>query len=162
QRSYGKGLVQNTKPVGYNSMLKLTTSKYYIPSGRCIQGVEYENGQPKDIPDELRSKFKTRKGRTVLDGGGVTPDVKLAPAKQHALTKAVLEKNLVFHFATQYVQGRDSITRPEVFRFDDYPQFIQFCRDRKFTFTSELEQSLQELKKKAAEKGADAATMSDI
>ena len=71
QRSFGKGLVQNTVNIAYNNRVKLTTSKYYIPSRRCIQSVEYQDGEPVDIPDEQRSKFKTRNGRVVLDGGGV-------------------------------------------------------------------------------------------
>lgn len=162
QRSYGKGLVQNTRPVGYNSMLKLTTSKYYIPSGRCIQGVEYENGEPKDIPDAMRSKFKTKNGRTVLDGGGVAPDVKMAPPQQHELTKALLEKNMIFNYATQYALSRDSIAKPKVFVFDDYDNFKQFCREKNFVFISELEASLQSLKKKAEEKKADSSINADI
>ena len=75
QRSFGKGLVQNTKDLGYNAKIKLTTAKYYIPSGRCIQAVRYKNGEPVDIPDTERAPFKTRAGRSVLDGGGVAPDV---------------------------------------------------------------------------------------
>lgn len=162
QRSYGKGLVQNTRPVGYNSMLKLTTSKYYIPSGRCIQGVEYENGEPKDIPDALRSKFKTKNGRTVLDGGGITPDVKMAPAQQHELTKALLDKHMIFNYATQYALGRDSVAQPEAFVFDDFDHFRQFCKEKNFVFVSDLEASVQTLKKKAEEKKADSSITTDI
>ncbi|MFZ1704246.1 MAG: S41 family peptidase [Saprospiraceae bacterium] len=143
QRSYGKGLVQNTKPVGYNSILKLTTSKYYIPSGRCIQGVEYENGQPKDIPDDQRSKFKTKNGRTVLDGGGVTPDVKLAPTELSELTLALLEKNMIFHFATDYVRGKDSIDSPDVFKFNDFLSFEKYCKDKNFLYETNLEKSIK-------------------
>ena len=80
QRSYGKGLVQNTKDIGYNAKIKLTTAKYYIPSGRCIQSVEYEDGEPVDIADDKRAVFETRNGRKVLDGGGVAPDIKRSGA----------------------------------------------------------------------------------
>lgn len=80
QISYGKGLVQNTKDVGYNAKVKLTIAKYYIPSGRCIQSVKYENGEPVHLPDSLRVAFKTRNGRTVYDGGGVKPDIELPDA----------------------------------------------------------------------------------
>lgn len=80
QISYGKGLVQNTKDVGYNAKVKLTIAKYYIPSGRCIQSVKYENGEPVHLPDSLRVAFKTRNGRTVYDGGGVRPDIELPDA----------------------------------------------------------------------------------
>jgi carboxyl-terminal processing protease len=93
QRTYGKGLVQNFFEVGYNSRVKVTISKYYIPSGRCIQGVEYANGDPVDIPDSKRSKFKTKNGRTVLDGGGVTPDVKIEKPVLSNLMKALHEKD---------------------------------------------------------------------
>lgn len=153
QRSFGKGLVQNTKNVGYNSVLKLTTSKYYIPSGRCIQGVEYENGQPKDIPDELRSKFKTKNGRTVLDGGGVTPDIRLNPEELSELTKALTEKYVIFNFVTQYIQGKDSISSPETFRFTDFAAFQKFCSDKKFRYQTELEKQLSELKENAVKNG---------
>ena len=153
QRSFGKGLVQNTKNVGYNSVLKLTTSKYYIPSGRCIQGVEYENGQPKDIPDELRSKFKTKNGRTVLDGGGVTPDIRLNPEELSELTKALTEKYVIFNFVTQYIQGKDSISSPETFRFSDFAAFQKFCSDKKFRYQTELEKQLSELKENAVKNG---------
>ncbi|MCB0640654.1 MAG: PDZ domain-containing protein, partial [Phaeodactylibacter sp.] len=81
QRSYGKGLVQNTRDIGYNSKVKLTTAKYYIPSGRCIQSVEYQDGEPVHIADDKRAKFRTRNGRVVLDGGGVKPDV-IVPAPE--------------------------------------------------------------------------------
>jgi carboxyl-terminal processing protease len=149
QRSFGKGLVQNTKNVGYNSVLKLTTSKYYIPSGRCIQGVEYENGQPKDIPDEQRSKFKTKNGRTVLDGGGVTPDVRLVPAELSELTQALLDKHMIFHFATKFAQGKDSLTEPEKFRFEDFASFEKFCKENKFTYQTKVEKALTALKENA-------------
>lgn len=153
QRSYGKGLVQNTKNVGYNSVLKLTTSKYYIPSGRCIQGVEYENGQPKDIPDELRSKFKTKNGRTVLDGGGVTPDMRILPEELGELTKALTEQHIIFNFVTQYVQGKDSISSPETFRFDDFMAFRKYCSDKKFRHQTSLEKHLSDLKENAEKNG---------
>ncbi|MCI5083427.1 MAG: S41 family peptidase, partial [Saprospiraceae bacterium] len=100
QRSYGKGLVQNTKDIGYNAKLKLTTAKYYIPSERCIQSVEYEDGEPVDIPDERRSKFKTQNGRTVLDGGGVKPDVTVKKPSDAGVIKSLIDQNLIFDFVT--------------------------------------------------------------
>ncbi|MBK8854598.1 MAG: S41 family peptidase [Saprospiraceae bacterium] len=162
QRSFGKGLVQNTKNTGYNSILKLTTSKYYIPSGRCIQGVEYENGFPKDIPDEKRSKFKTKNGRTVLDGGGVTPDVKLTPVDISELTIALLEKNMIFHFVTQYVLSNDSIEEPEKFVFDDFTAFEKFCKDKNFTYQTSIEKNLAELKNAALKSNQKDIYNSDI
>ena len=126
QRSFGKGLVQNTRETGYNSRLKLTTSKYYIPSGRCIQGVEYENGAPKDIADHLRSKFKTRNGRTVLDGGGVTPDVKMDVKESPQIVKILLDSQYIFKYANQYTKRHDSIEAPNAFTFSDFEDFLQF------------------------------------
>ena len=89
QRSYGKGLVQNTKDVGYNSKVKLTTAKYYIPSGRCIQAVEYEDGEPIDIPESERGVFYTKNGRKVLDGGGVKPDLVMDKNEEDDFMKAI-------------------------------------------------------------------------
>ena len=123
QRSFGKGLVQNTKELPYNARLKLTISKYYIPSGRCIQGVEYENGEPKDIPDTQRSKFKTKNGRTVLDGGGVSPDVKTEGKVLSPVTKALLDQYMIYEFANVYCKGKDSIERVGRFSFKDYQPF---------------------------------------
>jgi carboxyl-terminal processing protease len=151
QRSYGKGLVQNTKSLGYNSHIKLTTSKYYIPSGRCIQGVEYENGEPKDIPEALRSKFKTKGGRTVLDGGGVLPDVKLAPREKKPVTQALLDKNVIFEFVNKYCIGKDSIAPVGTFSFSEYDDFVTFVKKQDFTYEIEAEKhikkSIEELQK---------------
>ena len=98
QRSFGKGLVQNTFEIGYNNRVKVTTSKYYIPSGRCIQGVEYDNGVPVDIPDDKRSVFKTKNKRPVLDGGGVTPDIKLPEPIKSPFVKALIDQNIIFDY----------------------------------------------------------------
>jgi len=146
QRTFGKGLVQNTEEIGYNSRVKLTTSKYYIPSRRCIQAVKYENGKPVDIPDEERSKFKTANGRVVLDGGGVTPDVRLEPKEPSEYTQALLKENMVFTFVNQYTADIDSIDAPGVFRFDDYEQFKTYVRNSDFDFKSELETEISELR----------------
>lgn len=160
QRSFGKGLVQNTKEMGYNSRLKLTTSRYYIPSGRCIQGVEYENGVPKDIPDSRRSVFKTRNGRQVLDGGGVTPDIRLEPVKKHVLTEALLEKHMIFKFANEYCAGTDSVAAPGSFVFTDFDRFLNFVKKSGFNFESEAEKNLQKMKE-ALTALTDPATMKD-
>lgn len=154
QRSYGKGLVQNTKNVGYNSVLKLTTSKYYIPSGRCIQSVAYENGQPKDIPDSQRSKFKTKNGRVVLDGGGITPDVRLEPQALGELTKALLEKHVIFNFVTEHIRNTDSISSPELYQFTDYPAFMAYVSASDFKFETETEKLLVQLQSAATKQSS--------
>ncbi len=146
QRSFGKGLVQNTKELPYNARLKITTSKYYIPSGRCIQGVEYENGEPKDIPDHLRSKFKTKNGRIVLDGGGVTPDIKLNAREIYPVTKALLEQNMIFEYVNSYCVGRDSISKVGEFKFNEYDNFVQFVKSRYFTYELDAEKHLAKVK----------------
>ncbi|MCE2788665.1 MAG: S41 family peptidase [Saprospiraceae bacterium] len=144
QRSYGKGLVQNTKDLPYNARIKLTTSKYYIPSGRCIQGVEYENGEPKDIPDSQRSKFKTRNGRTVLDGGGVTPDI-LLPARQiHSVTQALLDQYMIFEYANQFCLGKDSIAAVGTFTFTEFDGFLAFLKKKNFHYESNAEKLLKQ------------------
>ncbi len=155
QRTFGKGLVQNTEEIGYNSRVKLTTSKYYIPSRRCIQAVKYENGEPVDIPDSERSKFKTANGRVVLDGGGVTPDVKLPAKELSEFTKALLKDKVIFGYVNQYTSGIDSIDAPGEFKFADYAGFKSFVQGSDFKFQSELESKIQDLKKDS-EKGLSA------
>ena len=151
QRTFGKGLVQNTEEIGYNSRVKLTTSKYYIPSRRCIQAVKYENGEPVDIPDEERSKFKTANGRVVLDGGGVTPDVKLPAKEQSEFTKALISENIIFKFVNQYTADLDSIDAPGEFKFEQYDDFKSFVQSSGFDFKSDLEKKIEALQKDADE-----------
>ncbi|MCB9054202.1 MAG: S41 family peptidase, partial [Lewinellaceae bacterium] len=137
QRSYGKGLVQNTRDIGYNSKLKLTTAKYYIPSGRCIQSVEYEDGEPIHIPDDQRTPFKTRSGRTVLDGGGVKPDVMIDKFTDAAIVQGLLEQHLIFDYVTQFCLKHDSIPNVEEFYFQDFDGFVQFLEERQFDYDTE-------------------------
>jgi carboxyl-terminal processing protease len=150
QRSYGKGLVQNTKDVGYNSKLKLTTAKYYIPSGRCIQAVQYKDGKPVDIPEAQRAQFKTRNGRTVLDGGGVKPDIVLPQDTATGIVKALLEQDVIFDYVTQWAKNRESIDSIEIFKFDQWPEFVSFVKARNFGYESATEKKLKELRDMAA------------
>lgn len=150
QRSFGKGLVQNTKDVGFNAKIKLTTAKYYIPSGRCIQAVRYKNGQPVDIPDTERAPFKTRGGRAVLDGGGVKPDVLLPSDTATGVVKALLDQNIIFDYATQFALKHPSIDSVEVFSFTDFDDFTRFVQSKNFTYESAAEQKLKELAAVAA------------
>ncbi len=146
QRSYGKGLVQNQKEVGYNSRVKVTTSKYYIPSGRCIQSVEYANGEPVDISDDERSTFKTKNGRPVLDGGGVTPDVKMEVVLLDPIVKALLDENVIFKYVNKYVSNqKDTLDLKEI-AFTDFQDFKGFANSENFDFNLELENSLEKLK----------------
>ncbi|HNE30505.1 MAG TPA: S41 family peptidase, partial [Saprospiraceae bacterium] len=145
QRSFGKGLVQNTKDLGYNAKIKLTTAKYYIPSGRCIQAVRYKNGQPVDIPDSERARFKTRNGRPVLDGGGVTPDVMLPVDTATGIVRALLDQNIIFDYVTQWAFKHPSIDSIEVFNFTEWDDFTRYVQKRDFSYESEAEKKLKEL-----------------
>ena len=149
QRSYGKGLVQNTKELGYNAKTKITTSKYYIPSNRCIQSIEYENGEPKDIPDDLRATFYTRAGRPVKDGGGISPDLEIVRKPESEFQKALKEKHVIFNFATQYLLDNEVIIDSSGYRFTDFALFDQYLKDRSFSYKTEAQETLENLREKA-------------
>lgn len=162
QRSYGKGLVQNTRKLGYNSSVKITTSKYYIPSGRCIQSVEYADGEPIDIADEKRAKFKTRNGREVLDGGGVTPDIKIDEAIQPDIIKSLRAQNMIFKYVTEYTLKHDSIMEAKYFKFNDYNGFKAFLKKNDFKFDLASEKALDELEENSLDNITDPKIAADI
>jgi len=145
QGSFGKGLVQHTKDVGYNSRLKVTIAKYYIPSGRCIQGVEYEDGEPVDIPDEKRTKFKTIGGRTVLDGGGVKPDAVIDQDEGSDILKTLTKNFIVFDYATQYAVKHAEIGPVDEFQFTDWEEFVSFLEGRDFAYDTKAEVIVRDL-----------------
>jgi carboxyl-terminal processing protease len=149
QRSFGKGLVQNMRDIGYNSKLKLTTAKYYVPSGRCIQAVHYEKGKPVEIADSLRGQFKTTGGRIVLDGGGVKPDILLDKSNDFGLLKELKDKLLIFDYVTQYVLKNEKAPELETFKFGDFEEFVSFLDTKKFKYDSESEKLLKKLKDNA-------------
>gem|GEM_PF-2948723 len=142
--------MQNTKEIGYNSRVKLTTSKYYIPSGRCIQSVEYENGEPKDIEDSARSVFKTKGGRTVLDGGGVTPDVKLpAPIKPDIVQK-LKENDIIFKFVNTIVAKTQDTLQLDQIDYNQIDVFKRFVDQEKFKYVSQMKSELDIYESKVA------------
>jgi len=145
QRSFGKGLVQNTMEVGYNSRIKVTTSKYYIPSGRCIQSVAYENGLPKDIPDSQREVFKTKNGRPVLDGGGVTPDIDLEVKSQPEILTTLIKDNWIFHYANDYINSHSDVPEMKSFSFEEYDNFKRFLTESNFSYQTSVEKELIDL-----------------
>ena len=151
QRSYGKGLVQATRDVGYNSKVKMTTSKYYIPSGRCIQGVSYKDGEPVNIPDDLRAKFTTRSGRTVLDGGGVKPDIALEKSSDANIIRSLYKENMIFNYVTDYVLKNKDMGSIESFDFNKFDDFTAYLTKNKFDYKTKSEKTLEELKKIAEE-----------
>lgn len=151
QRSFGKGLVQTTRPLSFNTQLKVTTAKYYIPSGRCIQAIDYshrnEDGSVGKVPDSLKSTFYTKNGRTVYDGGGVYPDIFLEPKEQISLTKQLIREGIIFDFATKYyfthqndIPGDNFTPSAELFK-----SFLQFVKESGFDYKNDAEEALSEL-----------------
>lgn len=152
--SFGKGLVQQTKPLSYNSQLKLTVAKYYIPSGRCIQKLDYshkENGRAIEITDSLRKTFYTTGGRPVKDGKGIQPDIELELPDAANITIALLQKNHIFDFATLYRQNHDSIPSPATFKLTDaqYQEFVTYLKGKDYNYETESEILLTKFEKAA-------------
>ena len=151
QRSYGKGLVQITRPLSYNTQLKVTTAKYYIPSGRCIQARDFshpnEDGSVGIIPDSLISEFKTRNGRIVKDGGGISPDIEALPESLSQIAAELYLRYYIFDYATQYYWAHPDIKTPEQFSFTDkdYADFKTLLQSRNFSYKTATEESLNEL-----------------
>lgn len=158
QRSYGKGLVQNIMETGYGSRVKITTAKYYIPSQRCIQAIEYRDGKPFDIPDSERAQFKTRSGRTVLDGGGVAPDIELPVLGGKAITQGLLDEFVIFDFVNEWVTNHPSIDSVADFRFTDWAQFEDFLQRGDYEYNSKAEKALQAALDELAEEGFEVTT----
>lgn len=155
QRSYGKGLVQQTRKLSYNSQLKLTVAKYYIPSGRCIQALDYSNrnddGSVGKVPDSLMTSYETRNGREVKDGGGILPDIITDLGKYSMIIPSLLKERLFFDYATDYRFSHDSISEEFIFSDADYSDFSSYISDKEYTYKTETEKSLEKLKKKAEE-----------
>ncbi len=146
QISYGKGLVQNTKDVGYNAKVKLTIAKYYIPSGRCIQSVSYDaEGNKIHLPDSLKSEFKTRNGRTVFDGGGVMPDVEVLDANYPPIINKLIEQNHIFNYVTRYCLNHPAPADPSGFEFTEVDDFIKYLKETRFDDQSPLDKKIEEL-----------------
>ncbi len=145
EKSYGKGLVQVSRPLSYNSQVKITTAKYYTPSGRCIQVLDYshrrEDGSVGSIPDSLKKEFKTSSGRTVYDGGGIEPDVKVPAKEASALSHALFLQGLIFDYANLYATKHNTIPTPQEFRLTDleYQGFLNFIKTKNFTYQSPLD-----------------------
>ncbi|HOI50268.1 MAG TPA: S41 family peptidase, partial [Prolixibacteraceae bacterium] len=156
-RTFGKGLVQATRELSYNTKLKVTTAKYYVPSGRCIQALDYthrnEDGSVGNVPDSLISEFKTKNGRKVYDGGGVVPDIKVEQENLSSLSVELVTRFMVFDFATRFAARNPSIPQPEAFKISDavYDEFVKFVKEHDFKYDSETQNTLAELMKTAKE-----------
>ena len=167
QRTFGKGLVQNILPLSYNTQMKVTIAKYYIPSGRCIQEIDYsKKGKQKSdtlnsqLPtpnsqDTLGKPFKTEAGRTVYEGHGIMPDVKIEPKQYATATAYLYAKNYIFDYATKYASEHKTIAPAKEFKIDDatYKDFMAFVKEKGFSYTTESEKKLEDLKKKAKDEG---------
>lgn len=152
QRSYGKGLVQQTRPLSYNAQLKVTVAKYYTPSGRCIQALDYshrnEDGSVDKVPDSLITAFKTKNGRIVYDGGGVAPDIAVEPQKYSSILGSLVTKNLIFNYATKYRIAHASIAPAKDFKLTDaeYDEFVAYLNDKEYDYTTKTEKALEDFK----------------
>ncbi len=155
ERTFGKGLVQHVVPLPYNSKMKITVAKYYIPSGRCIQAIDYfnDNGNGKDaqVPDSLISTFKTKGGRSVRDGGGIVPDICLEPDSFDQITAELYANNYIFNYANKFVSEHDTIADPESFEITDavFADFKEFVTEQDFDYSTETESLIEGLKKSA-------------
>lgn len=155
EKSYGKGLVQVSRPLSYNSQLKVTTAKYYTPTGRCIQVLDYahrrDDGSVGSIPDSLKRSFKTANGRTVYDGGGIDPDIKTTTTEPHALTQVLFEKGLIFDYVTEYVNKHPEAVDARTFAMTDadYQDFVNWMKNKNYSYKSFLEYGLQQLSEEA-------------
>ncbi|MCX7697119.1 MAG: S41 family peptidase [Bacteroidales bacterium] len=151
QKSFGKGLVQNIIPLVYNTSLKVTIAKYYIPSGRCIQAIDYshkEKGSPIKLPDSVQRTFYTKNGRPVKDAGGILPDISIPYDSLSNISVALLSKNHIFNYATLYVYEHPQKPMIENFSLSDeeYQKFINYLQDKDFDYTTRTEKKLLELK----------------
>ena len=159
RRTYGKGLVQSVRPLPYNGQLKVTTAKYYTPSGRCVQAIDYshrnEDGSVGHIPDSLTREFHTAHGRIVRDGGGITPDDTLEYRNYSRLVYSLVVNGIIDRYALEYASRHETIPALEKFRFSDadYEDFIRYAREQKFDYRSSAKTLFDQMKKELQQDG---------
>ena len=159
KRSYGKGLVQSIRPLPYNGQMKITTSKYYTPSGRCVQAIDYsdrnEDGSVGHIPDSLTKEFRTAGGRIVRDGGGITPDVEIGLQEYSRLVYSLVLGGVVDQYVIDYSRRHDSIPAVDEFHFDDkdFEDFIAFAKTQDFDYRSSAKTYYDQMKKELEKDG---------
>ena len=167
-RTFGKGLVQAIRPLDYNATLKVTVAKYYIPSGRCVQAIDYsqrnEDGSVGAIPDSLIKEFKTKNGRSVYDGGGITPDERVDAGAYSRITYELMSRDLFWDYAVQYLKSHDEIEVPEQFVISDseYDDFVTFMESMEFDSRSATEVVLEQLLATAKREGYDAEVIKQL
>jgi carboxyl-terminal processing protease len=150
QKTFGKGLVQNVLPLPYNSKIKITIAKYYIPSGRCIQAIDYfdeKENTDRKIPDSLLTAFKTEGGREVFDGAGILPDIDIKPVKYSQISADLYAGNYIFNFVNAFVKNHSEIAEPEAFYVSDetYNKFKDFVAEQDFEYLTETEMLIERL-----------------
>ena len=161
ERTFGKGLVQSIRPLPYGGELKITTAKYYTPSGRCVQAIDYaqrrEDGSVASIPDSLTHEFKTAHGRIVRDGGGITPDVELKFHEYSRLTYSLVTYGIIEQYALEFVRHHESIPPVEEFHLDqnDYEDFVNFAKNREFDYRSSAKTYFDRAKEELKRDGLD-------
>ena len=150
-RTFGKGLVQSIRPLPYNGQLKVTSAKYYTPSGRCVQAIDYshrnEDGSVGHIPDSLTHEFKTARGRIVRDGGGITPDVKIEGREYSRLVYSLVVSGVVEQYAMEFVKKHESIPAARDFHFSDFDSFVEFAKGKEFDYRSSARTYFDQMKK---------------
>ncbi len=155
QRSFGKGLVQQTFSLPYNSLVKITIAKYYVPSGRCIQALDYthrkDDGSVVKVADSLMHEFKTKDGRSVYDGGGIYPDIFMKQEHFATITQSLLGKLLIFDYATHYRETHAKIADAHVFALSDadYDDFVKYLSNKNYSYNSPAEKALDQMKDEA-------------
>ena len=153
QKSFGKGLVQQTRSLSYNSKLKLTVAKYYIPSGRCIQKLDYSHkdnlGRATEVPDSLITEFTTKNGRKVFDGAGISPDISVEARKPAKITGSLVQKTYIFDYATLYRQQNPKVAEAKDFRLseEDYNGFVAYLEGKDYSYETKSEKLLKDLEK---------------
>lgn len=149
--------MQQTRPLSYNAQLKVTVAKYYIPSGRCIQALDYshhnEDGSVNKVADSLMTAFKTKNGRVVYDGGGISPDISIEPQKYSDILISLASKNWIFKYATKYASTYTSISPAKEFKLSDkeYSDFVLYLNDKDYDYKTQVEETLDKLYEDAEE-----------
>ena len=165
-RTYGKGLVQTIRPLPYSGQLKLTTAKYYTPSGRCVQAIDYshrnEDGSVGHIPDSLTHEFTTAGGRTVRDGGGITPDFEVKGKRYSRLTYSLVLNGVVEQYTLHFVRNHPSIPPVDSFHFTEYDDFVAFAADKEFDYRSSARALFDDMKKTIEEDGLTEAVSQEL
>lgn len=168
QRTFGKGLVQITRNLSYNTQVKVTTAKYYIPSGRCVQAIDYghrnADGSFPKLPDSLRTAFKTKAGRVVYDGAGIDPDIVTGKSEQSDYVKALVSQNMIFDFATKYYhENKEKVPQEGFFLSDaEFKNFESWLKTQKLDYKTPEQLAVEELSKKAENPGAIQNQLSQI